>query len=1653
MWQMSRDLEDVAGDIRELLPELDDVITALSRAYPDGSGGEQILDWVRPLRDGDGTEERNGSLRQLADHYAALAESADSMGDQLEAAKLNFYIAGGWLVAELLWALSLGPGAPFAHAAVIAGARIAFRAISNAFIRRVSQIIARLISKKLSQVVAKRIGDVVARMAYEVVQEALIETLQGTSQELLVQTIQNANGHVDGYDWGQVGLNAAVSAVAGGAGGLVGFGAGNVFRTDRGGWHGAANGAVTGALAGTGGALAAYGATGLFTGNWDFDPRSLTGGAISGAGPSAIYGGRQFNEFGGAPDLAGVPDGSVATVPASGEVPDSGIVDGTGSQARDVGAQDGAELPRADSGTDGGSPVSPEGEAGGDGVVGEHAPPEATGADPRSESPGERVESESPGEHAPPEADNDGVPAEAQPAARSESSAATSTGSPDGSGQVTPAAHTGTPAPDAAPPADAPPADPSSPPATESAPAAGLSPGQRTDAPEVATDTENSSSAPSSGTHRTDAPATTAPDANTADHRPETSRADAPADQRAGTPASATPTTPIVAAPTGSTTPSPTVTASGTAAPVPSTPGSTPSGSSPASGSLLGGSPSGNTAPGSSPLGTTPPGSAATTGPAPGSSPANPQPPGTPRPSSPTPLAPYRAGAAPLPGTSLPGPQATSTGAEVSPAPRTETVLPIVVDGSTPPSRLGAAAPVGSFRGDARDPGTRDLTQQDLNAEIDNNLLTIAPPDVAWNREERRFVLPDGRTVDLRVEPTEDDAAADFLPSDAGFTVRVSPRAETADVVRALGHELAEIRATLDPEIALDPTTETPGVPTTHLTGRFAEIRILLAHIDRATFDPGRAADLPRLRTALHDLTRHLGLPDSGTTRQLLHAAAPEVATRLALQEQGLLDLRPRFDPHLDPTGFDDAAAAHLDRLADLLSGPHAADVLAAERAGLDGRMREEAARRIFDPIFTDRETAGARRTVRTPDLLSALDPINAALNDPALRGPSRATALRAAVDTFLDGMPPEFREALGPEGAGRMRAAADAFATGPDRLAGVLDQRTGQLTTGDRTVPITDFLHAVDRANRGAAAHGINAEYTVVVHDPVDGRSAVEILPRPRPQHRLPMDQNVFGADDTPIPTVHRPPTGVPGHTVDVGVGRSAFAVTMTPPSDRGDGALILKTELASDFPVAGQRRRSLGVLDPGPLTEPGTLMVFGDLLFAGHALGDNAIARIFVNNVSAHLPPAAYDALAAELARSLAPGGRIELQWDTKPEKAPEDGGLPNDRGHIDGDKLWAALEQLYKDGPMPFRRAERTEFPPPGNTDHDYTIDSGASNTLNTAKMATFSAPRPDHRMVIVHEPPPPEQAASDRQAPGQPAPEQATPEQQGSAEPAPDSAPPPPTAALPHDHTAASLTPETKQIADLSDHPGVARRDGLIAEIDGRPVQEHVDRMARDRADRFRAANELTRQRPGEHPKRTEKRVRILRRTGEYVSSKSHGAVSAVVTDLRTGAVFEGLNGPRDDVIPLDDLHPTLRDTIDAMVAAGRQLPGGGYPALNRAGEPEPGHPTGVRPHPHFDDPYGHAEVKAANEALWAREDANEHRRAQGLPELPTGPDALRELYSQTYKPFDSDGPAPTPYCANCHHSMGHAGNYSGRYTGFPPREENLIDAYDPGEDPA
>jgi YwqJ-like deaminase len=189
------------------------------------------------------------------------------------------------------------------------------------------------------------------------------------------------------------------------------------------------------------------------------------------------------------------------------------------------------------------------------------------------------------------------------------------------------------------------------------------------------------------------------------------------------------------------------------------------------------------------------------------------------------------------------------------------------------------------------------------------------------------------------------------------------------------------------------------------------------------------------------------------------------------------------------------------------------------------------------------------------------------------------------------------------------------------------------------------------------------------------------------------------------------------------------------------------------------------------------------------------------------------------------------------------------------------------------------------------------------------------------------------------------------------------------------------PGTKRLGTLD---AVTRdSNGLIVGVNGQPVDHYLSDLSLERRRAYRAVQ-----------------------ASESFSRRQQGEAVAVCLDRRTGVVYEGLNGPRRDLIDAGQLHPTLGDNLQAMHDAGP-------------------HAYVDRPHPA--QPLSHAEVKAADRLLW-------DRRAAGLP---SGRNALREIAISADFTFMGGGGA-APFCANCHWVLAGVHSVSGRFDRYPPR---------------
>lgn len=210
---------------------------------------------------------------------------------------------------------------------------------------------------------------------------------------------------------------------------------------------------------------------------------------------------------------------------------------------------------------------------------------------------------------------------------------------------------------------------------------------------------------------------------------------------------------------------------------------------------------------------------------------------------------------------------------------------------------------------------------------------------------------------------------------------------------------------------------------------------------------------------------------------------------------------------------------------------------------------------------------------------------------------------------------------------------------------------------------------------------------------------------------------------------------------------------------------------------------------------------------------------------------------------------------------------------------------------------------------------------------------------------------------------------------------------PEEALVRDGSLPGAGPGDKYLGQL-DESRIARDDnGLITHVDGHPLADHLQALSRDRAEVYIQA----------------------KNDGSFPKTQT-GACVGVVVDRRTGQVFEGINGPGDALIALDDLHPTLMPRYEQLMAE------------------TPPHPAPV---------LEHAEVKAVNRLLW-------ERRKLGMPD---DAGALRDMRASVYFPFkkdfDLDVPVPpksAPFCANCARMLHDVPSNAGRFPNWPAKSE-------------
>lgn len=308
MWDLADDLQSAGDRLRDTLPDLDNAIDLALAAYSQGDGRTEMAESLRAMRSGE------GSLEHLAQLYGDLSESAEGMGTEIQYAKFNMIASLIWLAAEL----AISKFCPFTSAAQDA-ASISYARLT---IQGIRQWAAEAIRARLTRLFGARAAQFLMRTASTMAREAFSEMIEGLSQELAVQGLQVMGDHRDGFDWDALGMTAATAAFGGAVAApvsdfvdnrLVGSALPNAIR-----------GRIPGVASALVGAAAGWGATGVLTGSWDFDPRSLT---------SSVFGGGLSNAHGGGDNSGRSPaaDGSVSHTAGGAPSSVGAVAPGTGS--------------------------------------------------------------------------------------------------------------------------------------------------------------------------------------------------------------------------------------------------------------------------------------------------------------------------------------------------------------------------------------------------------------------------------------------------------------------------------------------------------------------------------------------------------------------------------------------------------------------------------------------------------------------------------------------------------------------------------------------------------------------------------------------------------------------------------------------------------------------------------------------------------------------------------------------------------------------------------------------------------------------------------------------------------------------------------------------------------------------------------------------------------------------------------------------------------------------------------------------------------------------------------------------------------------------------------------------------------------------------
>ncbi|WP_405842286.1 toxin glutamine deamidase domain-containing protein [Streptomyces platensis] len=225
------------------------------------------------------------------------------------------------------------------------------------------------------------------------------------------------------------------------------------------------------------------------------------------------------------------------------------------------------------------------------------------------------------------------------------------------------------------------------------------------------------------------------------------------------------------------------------------------------------------------------------------------------------------------------------------------------------------------------------------------------------------------------------------------------------------------------------------------------------------------------------------------------------------------------------------------------------------------------------------------------------------------------------------------------------------------------------------------------------------------------------------------------------------------------------------------------------------------------------------------------------------------------------------------------------------------------------------------------------------------------------------------------------------------------------------------------------------NGLIKTVDGMPVKEYIQRLSEQRAKELAPTDDWAPQRDKRGNVVTDDDGNPVLKKNQKIEDPSLGPCAAVAIDRKTGLVTEGVNGDPDSQIRLRNLHPLLGDNYmgiaawkhpvmdtDEVIKQGPSCDARGRPMLGDDGRQIQGDMIHVSTTFH-DAPLRHAEVKAVNELLWARQRQHEETHGPGsvlerdvLSELRFDPRWIHRSMNKWVVGNEIGDSAPA--CSNC-----------------------------------